>query len=68
MLEHRVEIFNEQRNVHGTNVARSKIYAFTIRRREILEQFDLVTARRFQDRKLDLSAFNAGDLLASSPF
>ena len=36
-FEHGIEIFNEQRNMHEPNVARSKICAFAIRRREIFE-------------------------------
>jgi hypothetical protein len=47
--------------VHETDVARSKSCEFTIWG-EILEQFNFVTARRFQDCKLNLSAGDTGDL------
>ena len=35
---------------------------FSMSRREILEQFDLVSARRFDDGQLQLGAFDSGDL------
>src|SRR6266480_6581920 len=47
LCEHSIEIFNQERDVHRPNIARSKTSAFAVRRREILEQFDLVTAWRF---------------------
>ena len=42
-----IKIINEQSNVNMTEVARSKIETFPIRRRKILEQFDLVAAGCF---------------------
>ena len=46
-VQHPLEIVNEQRDVHEADIARSKISGFAIRRREILEQFDLMTTGRF---------------------
>jgi len=43
----RIKIINEQSNVNMTEIARSKIETFPIRRRKILEQFDLVAAGCF---------------------
>ena len=61
-FQHRIEIVHCQRDVDMTNVARSKIDILPICRREVLQQLDLVAARRFQYRKLELGAFYIGDL------
>jgi hypothetical protein len=62
-VQDRFQIIDKQRDVHRPDLARSKIRPFTICRREILKQFDLVTARRLQDHELDFSALDSRDLL-----
>jgi hypothetical protein len=62
-LQHRIEIVYGQRDVDVTNVAGSKIDIPPIRWREVLQQLDLVAARGFQYRKLELSAFYSRNLL-----
>jgi hypothetical protein len=48
--------------VHGANIAGSKMgIPFALERREIFEQFDLVTARCFDDCELDLGTFDSSD-------
>jgi len=57
-----VEIMNDERHVHEANIAGAKIdVRFTLQRREVLQQFDLVTARCLHDRKLDLGTFDSSD-------
>src|SRR5438132_8477870 len=49
--------------MHMPNVARPKTgMLFSIGRREILEQFYFVTARRFHYRKFQFGSFHAGNL------
>jgi hypothetical protein len=44
--ENRAEILHDERDVHEANIAGPTIdIPFTLERREIFEQFDLVTAR-----------------------
>lgn len=51
------------------DVARSKTGIFlSIRRSEIFEQFDFVTAGRFYDPEFELGAFYAGDLFGNLTF
>ena len=59
---------NEKRNVHESDIAGPKICAFAVRRREIFQQFNFVTARCFYDGKLDLGTFNARDFLRKFTF
>ena len=49
-------------------VARAKIDMFSICRRVILEQLNLVAARRFQYRKFQLCVLYSGDLLRPFAF
>ena len=57
-----VEIINDERHVHEANIAGAEIDTpFTLAWREILQQFDLVTARCFHDCKLELGTFDSSD-------
>ena len=60
-VKHSVKIIHEQSNVNVSDIARTNFRTFPIGRREILEQFDFMTAERFQDSKLDLGTCDSGD-------
>src|SRR4029077_6775736 len=63
--QNRVEIFDDERDVHGTGVAGTQIsLPFTISRSKIFEQFDFVTTRCFHHCELDLSTCDTCDLSA----
>ena len=46
-VQHSVKIINEQSNVNVSDIARTNLCMFPIRRREIFEQFDFMTAGYF---------------------
>jgi hypothetical protein len=58
--EHRVNIIYEERNVHGSDIARSKIDMFSVRWGMVLEQFDLVSVA-FENGEGNLSSGHASD-------
>src|SRR5438445_10205909 len=55
-FKHGIKIINKQSNVNVSDIAGTSLNMFPIRRREVLEQFDLVTSRCFYNCELDLSA------------
>src|SRR5207244_5561073 len=60
--QNRVEIIDDERDVHEANIAGPQIaIPLTLARREIFEQFDLMTARCFDDCKLDLCTLDSSD-------
>ena len=60
--QNRVEIIDDERDVHEANIAGPQIdIPLTLERREIFEQFDLVTVRCFDDCELDLGPFDSSD-------
>ena len=62
-LQNPIEVIDSKSDVNRSNIARPNIdMLFSIGRREILEQFDFVSAGRFHNREFDLSAGNARNL------
>jgi hypothetical protein len=58
--EHSVKIIYRQRNMHGSDIARSKIDMFSVRWGMVLEQFDLVSVA-FENGEGNLSSGHASD-------
>ena len=52
-MQQGVEIINGERNVDVANIARPEVEMFSIGRREIFQQLDLVTARNFEHGELE---------------
>src|SRR5207247_8746764 len=58
--QHSVKIIYGKRNMDRSDIARSKIDMFSVGRREILEQFNLVPVT-FENSERDFSAGHPGD-------
>src|SRR4029453_18090290 len=58
--QHSVKIIYGKRNMDRSDIARSKIDMFSVGRREILEQFNLVPVT-FENSERDFSAGHSGD-------